>query len=49
MLLSRDILLTAGQTVEAQIAVSAGGGASTWEIDTNSGGNFFQGSLIQTV
>jgi hypothetical protein len=48
MLASKDLTLSAGQAVTAKMAITTTG-ASTWEIDTNSAGNFFQGSLIQAL
>ncbi len=42
----RNIQLSAGQTVTAAISITSSAPA-TWTVDTNSGGNFFQGSLIQ--
>lgn len=46
--LERSVRLTAGQIVGGQLGISTTG-ASNWEIDTNSGGNYFQGNLIQAV
>lgn len=48
MLCVRDVLLSAGNTVEARVEVITTG-ASTWTMDTNSGGNFFSGNLIEAT
>lgn len=48
MAVTRDVLLTAGQTVEAKVDITTTG-ASTWVMDTNSAANFLQGSLVQSV
>lgn len=44
--ISRDVFLSAGNTVNVMVGITAAG-AATWDTDTNSAANFFQGSLIQ--
>lgn len=46
MEITRDVFLSAGNTVQVMFVVTAAG-AATWDTDTNSAANFFQGSLVQ--
>ncbi len=48
IIVDRDIQLSAGSVVGVAINITTTG-ASTWDMDTNSAANFFQGSLIQTT